>query len=80
MARSMEIVERLTDNLKKLVPDCNPDVLPQAVETATHIERAFFKHEIGEKERTNQYERLDILVSTFWTECSCERQSPTLKL
>ena len=80
MARSMEIVERLIGNLEKLVPNCSSDVLPQAVETATHIERAFNKHEISERERANQYERLDILVSTFWTECSCKRASPTIKL
>lgn len=69
MAHSIDIIKRLTNNLEKTIPKCDPEAIIQFVDTATHIERAFFKHEISDKEREKQYRKLYEYVTDFRTRC-----------
>ena len=41
MAISSNIIKRLINNLKIMVPVCDPKTVNQFVDMATHIERAF---------------------------------------
>jgi len=69
MANSIDILKRLTNNLKTTIQVCDPEAISQLVDTATHIERAFFKHEISEKEREKYYRKLYEYVADFRSGC-----------
>ena len=38
-----------------MIPVCDHEAISQFADISTHIERAFFKHEISDKEREKQY-------------------------
>lgn len=71
MTGSIDIIKRLTNNLETTIQVCDPDAISQLVDTATHIERAFFKHEINEKEREKLYRKLYESVIDFRSRCPC---------
>lgn len=71
MASSKDIIKRLTNNLEVMIPKCDPEAIIHLVDVATHIERAFFKHEISEKEREKHYRKLYESVTDFRIRCPC---------
>lgn len=71
MSKSIDIIKRLTNNLETTIPMCDSDAISQLVDIATHIERAFFKHEISDKEREKQYRKLYESVIDFRNRCPC---------
>lgn len=71
MASSIDIIKRLTRNIETTLPVCDPEAISQFTDTATHIERAFFKHEISYKEREKQYRKLYESITDFRNRCPC---------
>ena len=69
MAISSYIIKILTNNPEIMIPVCDPKTVNQFVDMATHIERAFFKHEISDKEREKQYRNLYESITDFRTRC-----------
>jgi len=78
MIKNIDTVIKETDKLRKSVSDCSTDSLPQAVEAAIYIERAFYEKEIDENERADRHKTLDELISKFWTNCECKKEIPMI--
>lgn len=72
MTFNIEIIKRLTKNINEMIQTCDSDAIPRFADTATHIERAFFNHEIGDKERKKQYRELYESIIDFRTKCPCK--------
>jgi hypothetical protein len=71
MTTSIYILKRLMNNLKTTIPVCDPEAISQLVDTATQIERTFFRHEISEKDREKLYRKLYESVAIFRSRCPC---------
>ena len=56
-----------------MIPVCDPETISQFADISTHIERAFFKHEISDKEREKQYRKLYESITDFQSRCPCRQ-------
>ena len=74
MTKNIKIVSELSSKLAKSVSNCSTNSLAQAVEMATHIERAFYEMEIDEEQRAEMHKKLDEHVKDFFVKCECKEE------